>query len=81
MKCGVKVYKGFVNDVKVFDYYVIILIEELLIFLSFSDKECKLYDLIVKCFFVVLMLVFEYEEIKVIVDIGGEIFIVKGKIV
>lgn len=81
LKRGVKAHKGFVNDAKVSDHHAIIPTEEPLIPSSLSDKERKLYDLIAKRFLAVLMPAFEYEETKVIADIGGETFTAKGKTV
>ncbi|QNK37262.1 DNA topoisomerase III [Bacillus subtilis] len=80
-KRGIKSHKGYVNDAKVSDHHAIIPTEEPLVFSSLSDKERKLYDLIAKRFLAVLMPAFEYEETKVIAEIGGETFTAKGKTV
>ncbi|MEC1266865.1 DNA topoisomerase III [Bacillus subtilis] len=80
-KRGIKSHKGYVNDAKVSDHHAIIPTEEPLVLSSLSDKERKLYDLIAKRFLAVLMLAFEYEETKVIAEIGGETFTAKGKTV
>ncbi|PAO69055.1 DNA topoisomerase III [Bacillus sp. X2(2017)] len=80
-KRGIKSHKGYVNDAKVSDHHAIIPTEEPLILSSLSDKERKLYDLIAKRFLAVLMPAFEYEETKVIAEIGGETFTAKGKTV
>ncbi|MEC1541003.1 DNA topoisomerase III [Bacillus subtilis] len=80
-KRGIKSHKGYVNDAKVSDHHAIIPTEEPLVLSSLSDKERKLYDLIAKRFLAVLMPAFEYEETKVIAEIGGETFTAKGKIV
>ncbi|MEK4399191.1 MULTISPECIES: DNA topoisomerase III [unclassified Bacillus (in: firmicutes)] len=80
-KRGIKSYKGYVNDAKVSDHHAIIPTEEPLVLSSLSDKERKLYDLIAKRFLAVLMPAFEYEETKVIAEIGGETFTAKGKTV
>lgn len=63
------------------DHHAIIPTEEPLVLSSLSDKERKLYDLIAKRFLAVLMPAFEYEETKVIAEIGGETFTAKGKTV
>lgn len=78
-KRGIKSHKGYVNDAKVSDHHAIIPTEEPLVLSSLSDKERKLYDLIAKRFLAVLMPAFEYEETKVIAEIGGETFTAKGK--
>ncbi|AMK71073.1 MULTISPECIES: DNA topoisomerase III [Bacillus] len=80
-KRGIKSHKGYVNDAKVSDHHAIIPTEEPLVLSSLSDKERKLYDLIAKRFLAVLMPAFEYEETKVIAEIGGETFRAKGKTV
>lgn len=80
-KRGIKSHKGYVNDAKVSDHHAIIPTEEPLVLSSLSDKERKLYDLIAKRFLAVLMPAFEYEETKVIAEIGGETFTAKGKTV
>jgi DNA topoisomerase-3 len=78
---GIKAHKGFVNDAKVSDHHAIIPTEEPALIGKLSEKERKLYDIIVKRFLAVLMPAFEYEETKVTARIGEEIFTAKGKVV
>jgi len=46
-----------------------------------SDRERKIYELVVKRFLAVLMPPFEYDETRIMAVIEGEIFTAKGKIV
>lgn len=78
---GIKAHKGFVNDAKVSDHHAIIPTEEPAYIGKLSEKERKLFDLIVKRFLAVLMPAFEYEETKVTARISEEIFTAKGKVV
>ncbi|MGM0923692.1 MAG: DNA topoisomerase III [Bacillota bacterium] len=94
--CGVKPYakaamkilqkpiKGnpsFVDDSKVSDHHAIIPTEETVIASAFSDKERKIYDLVVKRFLAVLSPPFEYEQTTLTCKIGQETFLAKGKVV
>lgn len=94
--CGVKPYakaamkilqkpiKGnpsFVDDSKVSDHHAIIPTEETVIASAFSDKERKIYDLVVKRFLAVLSPPFEYEQTTLTCKIGQETFFAKGKVV
>ncbi|MDR0139035.1 DNA topoisomerase III [Metabacillus idriensis] len=94
--CGVKPYakaamkilqkpiKGnpsFVDDSKVSDHHAIIPTEETVMASAFSDKERKIYDLVVKRFLAVLSPPFEYEQTTLTCKIGQETFLAKGKVV
>lgn len=94
--CGVKPYakaamkilqkpiKGnpsFVDDSKVSDHHAIIPTEETVMASAFSDKERKIYDLVVKRFLAVLSPPFEYEQTTLTCKIGQETFFAKGKVV
>lgn len=46
---------------------------------AFSDKERKIYDLVVKRFLAVLLPAFEYEQLTLRAKIGDESFIARGK--
>ncbi|MEG0772415.1 DNA topoisomerase III [Clostridium sp.] len=73
--------KSFVDNAKVSDHHAIIPTEEVPNLSSFSDKERKIYDLVVKRFLAVLYPPFEYTQIAVTASIGGESFIAKGKVI
>lgn len=79
MKAPIKAGKHFVDDSKVSDHHAIIPTEEPVILSNLSDKERKIYDLVVKRFLSVLYPTFEYEQTTVRAKIGDETFIAKGK--
>ncbi|MGE5558580.1 MAG: DNA topoisomerase III [Bacillota bacterium] len=73
--------KRFVDNTKVTDHHAIIPTEQPVDLSRLSTEEQKIYDLIAKRFLAVLSLPFEYEQTVVKVDIKGEVFSAKGKIV
>lgn len=75
----IKANKSFVDDSKVSDHHAIIPTEETVFLSKFSDKERKIYDLVVKRFLAVLSPPFEYEQTTIKADIAGESFIARGK--
>ncbi|MGM9988523.1 MAG: DNA topoisomerase III [Bacillaceae bacterium] len=75
----IKVTKAFVDDSKVSDHHAIIPTEWYVNFSAFTDKERKIYDLVVKRFLAVLFPAFEYEQLTVQAKIDDEQFIAKGK--
>ncbi|WP_338753247.1 DNA topoisomerase III [Bacillus sp. FJAT-52991] len=77
----IKATKAFVDDSKVSDHHAIIPTEGYVNFSAFTDKERKIYDLVVKRFLAVLFPAFEYEQLTVQAKIGDEKFIAKGKLV
>lgn len=77
----IKANKSFVDDSKVSDHHAIIPTEEYVNFSAFSDKERKIYDLVVKRFLAVLFPAYEYEQLTVQAEIGSEKFIARGKTV
>lgn len=77
----IKATNAFVDDRKVSDHHAIIPTEGYVKFSAFTDKERKIYDLVVKRFLAVLFPAFEYEQLTVQAKIGEEIFIAKGKTV
>ena len=77
----IKANKAFVDDSKVSDHHAIIPTEETVFLAKMTDKERKIYDLVVKRFLAVLYPPFEYEQTTMKADIGGETFIAKGKTV
>jgi DNA topoisomerase-3 len=79
LKSPIKVNKSFVDNSKVSDHHAIIPTEESAVLSSLSDKERKIYDLVVKRFLAVLYPLFEYEQTTVKAKIGQETFVAKGK--
>ncbi|WP_411334179.1 DNA topoisomerase III [Metabacillus indicus] len=77
----IKANSSFVDDSKVSDHHAIIPTEETVISSAFSDKERKIYDLVVKRFLAVLSPAFEYEQTSLTCRIGDETFLAKGKAV
>ncbi|KGR77039.1 DNA topoisomerase III [Ureibacillus sinduriensis] len=77
----IKPSKAFVDDSKVSDHHAIIPTEGYVNFSAFSDKERKIYDLVVKRFLAVLFPAHEYEQLTLQAEIKGEKFIAKGKTV
>ncbi|HDR7622675.1 MULTISPECIES: DNA topoisomerase III [Bacillus] len=75
----VKSNKSFVDDSKVSDHHAIIPTESYVNFSAFTDKERKIYDLVVKRFLAVLFPAFEYEQLTLRTKIGDETFIARGK--
>jgi len=71
--------KSFVDDSKVSDHQAIIPTEESPLLSSFSDKERKIYDLVVKRFLSVLYPAFEYEQTTIRAEISDQTFTAKGK--
>lgn len=77
----IKGNSSFVNDSKVSDHHAIIPTEETVLLNKLTDKERKIYDIVVKRFLAVLYPAFEYEQMVIKADIAGETFIAKGKTV
>jgi DNA topoisomerase III len=75
----IKVSKSFVDDSKVSDHHAIIPTESYVNFSAFTDKERKIYDLVVKRFLAVLFPAFEYEQLTLRAKIGEENFVARGK--
>ncbi|MEC1522416.1 DNA topoisomerase III [Neobacillus niacini] len=75
----IKVSKAFVDDSKVSDHHAIIPTESYVNFSAFTDKERKIYDLVVKRFLAVLFPAFEYEQLTLRAKIGEENFVARGK--
>ncbi|WP_312698951.1 DNA topoisomerase III [Sedimentibacter sp.] len=72
--------KSFVDDNKVSDHHAIIPTEQTVFLNDLSDKERKIFDLVVKRFLAVLSKPFEYEKIVIEGKINNEMFTSKGKI-
>ncbi len=81
LKKPIKPSKAFVDDSKVSDHHAIIPTEGYVNYSAFSDKERKIYDLVVKRFLAVLFPAHEYEQLTLQATIGKEKFIAKGKTV
>lgn len=75
----IKVSKAFVDDSKVSDHHAIIPTESYVNISAFTDKERKIYDLVVKRFLAVLFPAFEYEQLTLRAKIGDENFVARGK--
>jgi len=81
MKSGVRAHQGFVDDSKVSDHHAIIPTEQSPLYHRLTDRERKIYDLVVRRFLAVLLPPFEYDETRIMATIEGESFTAKGKIV
>ncbi|TXR63824.1 DNA topoisomerase III [Bacillus sp. AY18-3] len=75
----IKANKSFVDDSKVSDHHAIIPTEGYVNFSAFTDKERKIYDLVVKRFLAILSPAFEYEQLTLRTKVGNETFIARGK--
>lgn len=73
--------KRFVDNSKVTDHHAIIPTEQYVNLGGLEREERNIYDLIVKRFIAVLSPSFEYEQTTVKVDVKGEQFAARGKIV
>ena len=78
LKTNIKGNKSFVDNSKVSDHHAIIPTEERVFLGDLSDKERKIYDLVVKRFLSVLSPPFEYVETTITGVCEGEKFIVRG---
>ncbi len=78
LKSKIKSNKSFVDDTKVSDHHAIIPTEERVFLGDLSDKERKIFDLVVKRFLAVLCPPYEYEQTSIKASINGEHFISKG---
>ena len=75
----IKANKSFVDDSKVSDHHAIIPTEGYVNYSAFSDKERKIYDLVIKRFLAVLFPAFEYEQLTLRARIEDEHFVARGK--
>mgnify|MGYP002570004311 CR=1 FL=1 len=78
LKTNIKGNKSFVDNSKVSDHHAIIPTEERVFLGDLSDKERKIYDLVVKRFLSVLCPPFEYTETTITGKCEGEKLRVKG---
>lgn len=81
MRNKLNITKRFVDNSKVSDHHAIIPTEQFVDLGALNAEERSIYDLIVKRFVAVLSQPFEYEQTTVKVDINGESFYAKGKMV
>lgn len=77
----IKAKPHFVNDAKVSDHHAIIPTEQFVQLDHMTVDERRIYDLVVRRFLAVLCPPFEYEQTTLTVEIAGETFTAKGKIV
>lgn len=81
LKTRINVTKRLVDNSKVTDHHAIIPTEQYVNLGSLNTEERHIYDLIVKRFLAVLHPPFEYEQTTVKVEVKGELFYAKGKII
>jgi DNA topoisomerase-3 len=81
LKAPIKAGSHFVDNGRVSDHHAIIPTEQAVVLNSLTDKEKKIYELVVRRFLAVLCPPFEYEETTVKAQIGNELFSAKGKTV
>ena len=81
LKSRINVTNRFVDNSKVTDHHAIIPTEQFVNLSALSSEERNIYDLIVKRFIAVLSAAFEYEQTTVKLNINGESFNARGKIV
>jgi DNA topoisomerase III len=81
LQSSIKANKSFVDDSKVSDHHAILPTEEFVNLAKLSDKERKIYDLVIKRFLAVLSPPFLYEQTKLKAKIGQETFVASGKII
>ncbi|MGL5615119.1 MAG: DNA topoisomerase III [Sarcina sp.] len=77
----IKANKSFVDNSKVSDHHAIIPTEQSPNFSHMTDRERKVYDLVVKRFLSVLMPPCEYDEMTLNLVINNENFKAKGKLI
>lgn len=81
LKNRINVTNRFVDNSKVTDHHAIIPTEQFVNLSALSSEERNIYDLIVKRFIAVLSASFEYEQTTVKLNVNGETFNARGKIV
>lgn len=73
--------KRFVDNTKVSDHHAIIPTEQYVNLSNFSAEERKIYDLVIKRFLAILSKPFIYEETMIKIEVKGELFSTRGRIV
>lgn len=81
LRSRLNVTKRFVDNGKVSDHHAIIPTEQYVNLSALNAEERNIYDLIVKRFIAVLSQPFEYEQTIVRLDVAGESFTARGRIV
>lgn len=71
----------FVDDKKVSDHHAIIPTEQYVQLDHMTIDERRIYDLVVRRFLAVLMPPYQYEQMALTVDVGGERFLAHGAVV
>lgn len=79
LRTPIKGDKSFVDNSKVSDHHAIIPTEQYVDLGALSDRERRIYDLVVKRFLSVMYPPFEYEQTNITAKIGEESFQAKGK--
>lgn len=81
LKNGPKITKRFVDNSKVTDHHAIIPTEQYVNLTFLDNNERNIYDLILKRFIAVLGRPFQYEQTTITIEVEGELFKAKGKVV
>lgn len=81
LRSKMNITKRFVDGSKVTDHHAIIPTEQYVNLGSLSTEERNIYDLIVKRFIAVLCQPSEYEQTTVRLDVNGEVFTARGRII
>ena len=72
LKAPIKTNSSFVNDNKVSDHHAIIPTESTVFLADFTEREKRIYELVVQRFMSVLLPPYEYEVTTVTAEINGE---------
>lgn len=79
LKRPIAVNKNYVDDTKVSDHHAIIPTEQFVNLAKLTDREQKIYELVVRRFLAVLCPPMTYDEVTVVAECGGERFRASGK--
>ena len=79
LKAHISANKSFVDNSKVSDHHAIIPTEQPVNLSALSDKERKIFDLVVRRFLAALYPPFEYAQTTIKAKIGEELFMARGK--
>lgn len=80
LKAPLKKQAHFVNNAKVSDHHAIIPTEQPAYPETFSEREKKIYHLVLKRFLAVLLPAYQYEDMTLYATIQNESFIAKGRV-
>ena len=80
LKSPIRKQSHFVNNSKVSDHHAIIPTEQPAMLGSFTDRELKIYELVLKRFLAVLLPPYLYEQTTINAIVNQEIFTVSVKI-